>query len=123
MSTQTIDLSPQILNLVLYAGDGVKIRLTVVDNDDAAIDLTGEIESQIRITRDKTDPANATFSVDLTDQTDGIVVLSLTGDDTQGLVTDGKKFKGFWDVQWTPTGEQPRTILQGKVECFEDVSR
>lgn len=122
MTTQLIDLEPQVLDLILYAGDGVKIRLTVVDKDDVAINLTGAVKAQIRPTRESIDPASATFTVDLSDSVNGIVMLSLTSEQTQ-LLIGTKKYKGVWDVQWTPAGEQAWTILQGKVECVPDVSR
>lgn len=117
-----IDLTPQILDLILYAGDGVNIRLTITDKDDAVVPLTGTIEAEIRVKRPDPDPVVAQFDVDLSEATDGIVLLSLTGEQTQTLVTE-KKFTGVWDVQWTATDAQPRTLCQGKVECVNDVSR
>jgi hypothetical protein len=59
----------------------------------------------------------------MTDAATGTVILTLTGDKTKALVTSEKKFKGFWDIEWTPTGAEPRTLLQGKVECDPDVTR
>jgi hypothetical protein len=121
---QKIDLTPQELDLVLYAGDGVRLPLVVTDNDDPpnAVPLTGTVRAQIRIKHSDTTPA-ATFDVDMTDADTGNVILSLTGAHTQALVTSDKKFKGIWDVEWTPSGAQPRTLMQGKVECDPDATR
>jgi hypothetical protein len=121
--TQTIDLEPQTLDLVLYAGDGAKIRLTVTDQADAPVTLSGTVVAQIRTKRPDADPAKAIFSVDLANAATGVVLLSLTGTQTQALIVGGKKFKGFWDVQWTPSGAQPISLVQGTVECVLDVSR
>jgi hypothetical protein len=123
MSTpQKIDLTPQELDLVLYAGDGVRLPLVVTNADDDPVNLTGTIRAQIRIKHSDTSPA-ATFDVDMTDAATGNVILSLTGVHTQALVTSDKKFKGIWDVEWTPSGAQPRTLMQGKVECDPDATR
>ena len=122
MPTKKIDLSPQELDLVLYSGDGVKFRLVVTDKNNEPINLTGGIEAQIRSKRGEDVEPAAEFDVDLTDADTGIVVLSLTGDQTKALA-DTRAFAGFWDVQWTPSGEEPRTFCQGKVECNVDVSR
>lgn len=86
------------------------------------VPLTGTMKAQIRLHYSDLTP-KAIFAVDLTDAANGNAVLSLTGVDTQALVTSDKKFKGVWDVEWTPSGAQPRTLLQGKVECDPDASR
>lgn len=126
MSTpQTLDLTPQILNIKLYAGDGVIFRLVVTDVNDAPVNLTGLIKAQIRLSRASGDPALAEFSADLTDAANGIVMLSLTGEETTALEPPPslKKFKGVWDIEWHPEGESPRTLVQGNVECYNDVTR
>ena|SRR5215204_2372385 len=117
-----IDLSPKVLDLVLYAGDGVNFRLSITDKDDEIVPLTGEMEAQIRIKRLDADPPLGEFTIDLSDFEDGVALLSLTGAETQALAPL-KKFVGVWDLQWTPEGQEPRTLCQGKVECFNDVSR
>jgi len=122
--TQTIDLSPQILNLKLYAGDGVTFRLSVKNKDDEPVNLIGTMEAQIRLKRGLGDDPLAEFSIDLSEAEDGIARLTLTGEQTQELIPiTNKRFHGVWDLQWTPTDGQPRTLCQGRVECFTDVSR
>lgn len=116
-----INLEPQTVDLVLYAGDGVTFRLLVKDKDAQAVPLIGTMKAQIRAKRSDTTPT-VEFAVDLTESAQGIAILSLTGAQTQGLVTD-RKFSGVWDVEWASTTDQPRTLCQGKVECDPDVSR
>lgn len=120
---ETVDLTPQELNLKLYSGDGVRLPVTITDKDDNPVDLTtGTIKVQIRLKRGVDTPAEAEFAVDLTDGADGIAVISLTGTQTHDLAPT-TKFKGVWDFQWTVTGSPPRTLIQGRVECDVDVTR
>ena len=125
MARTLIDLEPQFLDLVLYAGDGLNFGLAVTDVNNEPITLNGSMMAQIRLTRQSPDPPLQTFAVDLAQAAEGIAVLSLTGVQTQSL-SDGalptEKFQGEWDLQWTPTGAQPITLCQGKVECLPDVT-
>jgi len=122
-----INVQPQILDLALYAGDAVSFRLKCTTAAGAPIDVTGMVQAQVRLERLTEDPPIVEFASDMVDAYQGIVVLKLTGDQTQDLsehasATSGK-FVGVWDVQWTPSGKEPRTLCQGKVECVSDVTR
>ena len=123
----TINLQPEVLDLFLYAGDGVTLPMTCVNSAGAPIDLTGSIDAQIRVQRLETIDPLVTFAVNMVDAYAGKIVLSLTGEQTAALMLDDSaklgKFVGVWDVQWTAAGSEPRTICQGKVECGADVSR
>lgn len=119
----TINVQPSILDLVLYAGDGVEFRLICTDSGNSPVDVTGSVNAQIRLDRLSQDTPVAEFTVGLIDAYQGIIVLSLTGQQTKDLVGSSGKFAGVWDVQWTPSGKQPRTLCQGKVECVADVTR
>ena len=122
-----IDLQPQILDLSLYAGDGVSFRLICTDKAGAAVDVSGAVDAQVRLNRDKDTTPIIEFAANLVDAYQGIIVLSLTGDQTQALIDDPSsvsgEFTGVWDVQWAPSGLEPRTLCQGKVECVADVTR
>lgn len=122
-----ISLLPQSLDLQLYCGDGVELRIVVTDSDGAALPLTGAIDAQIRSSRTSSEEA-AVFAADLTDGDTGIVYLSLTGDQTAALhgvapQQPVERFTGVWDVQWTPAGAEPVTLVQGNVESNLDVTR
>lgn len=121
MAKQTITYVPQILDLVLYAGDGVTFSLKFTEPIDIPINLTGSMIAQIRAGREVPDPPSAVFSIDLSGAAQGLAVLELTGAQTHALITP-EKFIGVWDVQWTPLGGEPTTLCQGKVECIPDVS-
>lgn len=123
----SIALQPQVLDLSLYAGDGVEFRLICTDSANVPVPITGTVEAQVRVDREQTSDPVVEFLTDLAESGQGIVSLSLTGDQTQLLMADPStvkgKFSGVWDVQWTPTGGEARTLCQGKVECVADVTR
>lgn len=120
-----IDTRPSVVNLLIYAGDGLDIKLTFLTKDGAAIDITGSVAAQIRPDRTHpNDPPLVAFNVNMVDAYEGVIVLSLTEEQTISLL-DGSpdKFEGVWDVQWTPEDEEPKTVIQGDVECTPDVTR
>lgn len=118
---------PDTLDLRLYAGDGIEFRMICTNGDGGPIDITGEVRAQIRLERLTPDPPIVSFSVNAVDAYQGIIILSLTGEQTASLSNDPSSvdgnFNGVWDTQWTPAGLQPRTLCQGKVECVIDVTR
>jgi hypothetical protein len=126
---EQIDIQPPMLDILFYAGDGAALRLVCVDDEEppAPINITGTIEAQVRVDRISTELPIVTFSSDMTEAATGIIVLSLTGEQTQDLIdhisTKKGKFTGVWDVEWTASGSEPRTLVQGKVECLADVTR
>lgn len=122
MAKLSVDLEPQVLNLTLYAGDGVNLRLRIKSTPTTPVNLTGTMRAQIRVDRDQIGDPDAEFDIDLTDAVDGLAVVSLTGEQTQELAPTAEKYIGVWDLEWTPEGGEPRTICQGKVECLPDVS-
>lgn len=116
-----IVLVPQHVDLELYAGDGASLRLVVTDPSGAPIPLDGVVTAQIRVARNDAAIA-ASWAADLSGAADGIVLISLTGAQTAALV-NGADFDGFWDVEWDSTGQEPVTLMQGKVTCELDVTR
>lgn len=124
-----ISIQPPVLDLLLYAGDGISFKLICTNDADPpeTVNITGDIQAQVRVDRLSTDPAVVEFSSDLTAADLGEIVLSLTGAQTQDLIEHTSvvkgKFTGNWDVQWTADGAEPRTLCQGKVECLADVTR
>ena len=118
-----INTRPSVLDLLLYAGDGVEFRLICTDSNNAPVDINGVVRAQVRLDRLNTDPPIVSFSVNSVDAYQGIIVLSLTGEQTQQLVGSTGKFSGVWDIEWEAANAEPRTLCQGKVECVADVSR
>jgi energy-converting hydrogenase Eha subunit E len=122
MAKKKLSFIPQILDLSLYAGDGAGLRFTITDSTGAALPLTGTMKAQIRANRENADPALAEFDVDLTDFAIGVVLVSLTGEQTHALISAAETFVGVWDLEWTPENDEPATLVQGSVECLPDVT-
>jgi hypothetical protein len=122
-----INIRPQVLDLMLYAGDGIEFRLICTDSGEDPVDITGVVRAQVRLDRLNQDPPIVEFAVEMQDAYQGIIVLSLTGEQTQELVEHSSgppgQFTGVWDIEWEPANQEPRTLCQGKVECVADVSR
>ena len=109
----TINIRPQVLDLMLYAGDGVEFRLICTDSGDDPVDVTGSVKAQIRKDRSNESTPIVSFAVNTIDAYQGIIILSLTGDQTQELVVEKDPFTGVWDVEWEPATSEPRTLCQG----------
>jgi len=124
-----LEVLPPVVNITFYAGDGVSFKLVFKTNEDPQepIPITGTIEAQIRLNRDLVTPVLVPFSTDMSEADDGVVYISLTGEQTQDCIehisTKKGKFKGVWDVEWVAPGSEPRTVIQGDVECLADVTR
>ena len=120
-----ISHQPMLLDLELYAGDGIAFKLICTDSENAPLPITGTVKSQIRVDRISDIEPIIEFASNLAESADGIIYLSLTGQQTQQLPINAKsgKFNGVWDVQWTPEGSEPSTLCQGKVLCVADVTR
>jgi hypothetical protein len=118
-----IDIRPTVLDLALYAGDGIKFRLKCTNSKNVPVDITGAVRAYIRKARIDENPPLVEFTVGMLDAYQGILVFSLTGEQTQELVNGSGKFDGVWDIEWDPSDAEPRTITQGKVECVSDVTR
>jgi hypothetical protein len=115
----TLDLTPKIMDLELYAGDGATFTINV-NGDAGPVNVTGAVAAQIK--PQYSGAADEAFAVDLTDAATGIVKLSLTGVQTAGLVVSGMAYTGVWDCQWTAPGAEPKTLVCGTVKCYPDVT-
>lgn len=123
MAKSKIDLTPDTLDLVLYAGDNGDFQIKFQDTDENPVDVSAwEWESQIRNLREATDEIDLT--VDNSDGVDGIIIVRIPGMVTANLATSAYGDKSYWDIQATPPGlSDPITMLQGTVTCKKDVSR
>src|SRR3954463_7571422 len=122
MPKPKLDLRPKSLDLELYAGDGATIQLSVIDNQSRPIPVDGVVTAQIRVNRLDADSL-VSFDANLTQAQEGIVLVSLTGEKTASLITDEPLFRGVWDVQWLAPDTEPITLIQGRVNCYADVTR
>lgn len=123
----SVTIQPPVLDLSIYAGDGVSFQLICKDEHGAPIDITGTTQAQVRLDRSETSSPIVEITTLVTDSTTGVIQVSMTGEQTQLLSADPSskngKFSGVWDLEWTAVGAEPRTLCQGKVECTADVTR
>jgi hypothetical protein len=123
MNTSQISVIPKRVDLVVYAGDGVELQLSSVNAKTGDnLDLAGELDAQVKANRSDTEPI-VEFAINTEQAADGVLELSLSGEQTAELLADKSQFKGSWDVQWLADGEQPRTLVQGNFTCVLDVTR
>lgn len=122
MTDPTVSREPGRINLSLYAGDGAAIKFSLTDSNNNPFPLNGVVTSQIKAKR--SDPAPlVSWTVDDSGFADGIVTLSLTGEQTEFLISGGKPFTGVWDAQYVADGAEPITFVHGKLRCIPDVTR
>lgn len=124
MATQTPQISfiPEKVDLAIYAGDAMAVRIVARDRSTREpLDISGIHEAQIRLRRDSAD-ALESFQIDNSEAADGVLLLSLTSVQTILL---GDRFSGVWDVQWTKAteGAEPLTLAQGRVTSQLNVTR
>jgi len=115
----TLDCRPPDLTLKLYAGDDTTIQLTVLDQYQAPVDLTGDVVAQVR--RHQTDEAVVCEpAVSNPDGPAGVVWITFTLADTNALLDDGGHH--VWDLQHHgPNGTE--TIATGAVRTDPDITR
>lgn len=122
-----INVQPQGLNLALYAGDGFSMRVICKTAAGDPVDITGAVAAEVRLTPITVDPPIVEFAADLVDAYLGIVVISLTGEQTTELSEHASSkagtFTGVWDLEWDPVDREPRTLCAGRLECISDVTR
>lgn len=113
-----LDLTPAVLDLIVYAGDGEDFELLFQDDADAAIDVSALTwTAQIRKTRSSIEASDLVINTD--SAVDGIIGIHISDTITRVLSE-----RNQWDLQFTSTDNtEPSTILQGSVKCEKDVTR
>jgi hypothetical protein len=118
--SNVVDMTPTKIDLHLYQGDDLLLRIGVFDADGAAIDLTGAIpSSQIRTTAE--DPVVLAEFIALVSAVDkNVVELHLTSADSALLPTDAEL---AWDVQYVDVEDLTTTVAAGAVCVEPEVTR
>lgn len=116
--SEKIDLTPAVLDLVLYAGDGADFEVIFTDESNDAIDVSDlSWAAQIRKTRVSEEAATLEITTD--DAATGIIVVHISAEVSRGLAKTSQ-----WDLQSTSVSRpDPVTVLQGTVTCNPDVTR
>jgi len=106
-------------NLVIEQGATFSLTLTVLENS-VAKDLTGFKARAEARTSHKSSTVLITFTAQITDPTNGVIVLSLTPAVTKAL--DPKK-GGVWDLELEDVGGDVIRLLQGIVTISPEVTK
>ena len=121
---ETLDLTPDVVNVVYYRGDGVPIEVTVTDMTIATpgpLDMTDPARTfvaQIKRSREPGAEVIVDLDVDDSDADSGVLVVSVPADVIEDLPDEG-----VWDLQWLLAGSDlPRTIVTGDWRTTGDVS-
>jgi hypothetical protein len=117
--TEIVDLSPAVLNLVLYAGDGEDFQISFIDKDTKEPIDVSYLTWQAQIRQRRTSDESFSLEITTDDAESGIILIHVSSEVTRNLPK-----KGQWDLQSIPSeGDEPITILQGSVVCNMDVTR
>lgn len=103
----------ETLDLTMYRGDTFQLGL------DFPFDLSGyNIDAQIR-DAGPNGPLLNSFTIDVPDIANGVVTISLTGDETKVLPE-----RSYWDIQLTKISTlENTTYFQGTIYCERDFTR
>ena len=112
-----IDLTPAILDLNLYSGDGEDFQISFIDEVKTPIDVSRFTWlAQIRQLRTSIEAID--LSIDATKANVGILTIHISS-----IITKSLPKTSQWDLQNTSLTTEPRTVLQGTVTCNKDVTR
>lgn len=117
-----MDLTPDSLDLVFYAGDIGDFQISFVDAINAPIDISSYTwVSQIRTSRTSNDPIVLTIDTSLANV--GLITVNVPATTTRILASDPMNTIRQWDIRCSLSGGSQITILQGTVTCSQDVTR
>jgi hypothetical protein len=113
MAATVIDARPMQVDLNVYAGDDLTLRIDVTDNAGAAFDLTGYTPAaQVRAT------ADAGTAIDF----DATVLANTVTVSLDSATTETLPQKAVWDVQVTSATGVVTTLAGGKVTVYAGVT-
>lgn len=117
-----VNLAPACVEITgVRAGDRNLIAVTVNDHG-VPVNLTGMVPlSQVRKTPVDTLVA-ISADVQFVDAAAGKITIRWDGEDVRDLLAGAKRWKGFWDLQFKASGEDPVTYASGPWSAEADVS-
>lgn len=119
-----IHAGPGKLDLTgIRAGDRNEFAVTL-HHGDVGIDLTGyDVQAQARKQASDQDPA-VTAVCTITDPPQGQLTMTWPGEDVAALMPGTLiAWCGVWDMQITPSGGVPQTVIAGRFKAEMDVTR
>ena len=117
-----VDLTPDSLDLVLYAGDGADFQINFEDDTGNPIDVSSYTwTSQIRKSRNSSEHID--LSIDASLSSTGVITVLIPPAVTRSLGESNWNNERQWDIQCVVGAGDPHTVLQGTVYCSQDVTR
>jgi hypothetical protein len=117
-----MDVTPDVLDLVLYAGDVGDFEISFVDDLGSPVSVNQYTWSaQIRKSRGSTQYID--LPIDSTQASSGILIIGLPSAITSTLGENLWNRNSQWDLQCTDIANRSVTVLQGSVYCSQDVTR
>lgn len=99
----------------ITSGNARLITVTVLDQDDAVVNLTGA-SVQMKIARSKFDSAIVTKAGVITDAANGILTVDLLGADTAAL-----SGVYYYEINVTDVGGRESTVAYGDLTVIADI--
>lgn len=105
-------------DITIYKGDSYTHRVNIKNSSNTAINISGRsYVAQIRKSK-ATESVIASFTTNITDAANGVLILSMTSSQTSGINTGIY----YYDLQET-NGSYVTTLMGGKVTITGEVSR
>ena len=112
--------APIFQSFAVMSGDQVQLNFTVLDNDDAAVNLTGG-SGRFAMARTPSDTPDIdsdaspqTAVITVTQQSTGQVNVVITDENTEALTGDY-----YWEFKWTDQNGREAVVARG-VMTFEE---
>lgn len=117
-----VDLTPDTLDLVFYAGDSGDFQMEFIDTSGNLIDVSGFTwNAQIRNIR--TSDSLISLAIDTSSASSGLLTVNIPGTVTRMIAQKTWDKVSQWDIQGTISGADPITVLQGTITSTMDVTR
>lgn len=117
-----MDLTPDSLDLVLYAGDRGDFQIDFIDDNSIPINVSSWVwTAQIRKSRESS--THIDLTIDVTKAVQGSIIVNIPKEVTRSLGDNTWDKTSQWDIQCVTGGGDPLTVLQGTVSCNMDVTR
>jgi hypothetical protein len=119
----SVNSTPAVLDIHLYAGDVGDFQINFKDADGAAVPVNDKVwTAQIRKSRTSIECID--LEIDTANTPFGTITVKIPGNVSRELSQGTWGKTNQWDIQCTnEDGSNPLTVLQGTVYCDMDVTK
>jgi hypothetical protein len=119
-TSSLITTLPAELDMSIYAGDTLTIQFKFTDQASNPVDMSGTWTSSIRNNASDPDPPLASFTLDSSQASTGIINATLSSAASASLPINVPL---VWDLEQTTSPGNVRTTHRGTITVTEDVTR